>query len=157
MFWLLQKTATCVSLWLEVGIVLLGYSSGKDAIDHFVRNSCKRGQRWAMDTARSSVKSLTTIVVFSEIVPTDEQIMIRVQFPEFTIDNVEMFIWKIIMNAIDIFLLFDPIESLEQRSCTYSFVSLITKSPNRATRSDTSSSSQLMIAFFPESDSYPLR
>lgn len=45
-----------------------------------------------MDTARSSVKSLTTIVVFSEIVPTDEQIMIRVQFPEFTIDNVEMFI-----------------------------------------------------------------
>lgn len=40
--------------------------------------------------------------------------MIGIQLPEFTINDIEMFVGKIIVDTIDIFFLFDSIESLKK-------------------------------------------
>ena len=41
--------------------------------------------------------------------------MIGIQLPEFTVDDVEVFVGEVIVYAIDIFLFLDAVERLEGR------------------------------------------
>ena len=58
---------------------------------------------------------LTAIVVFGKILAANEEIMIGIQLPEFTVDDIEVLVGEVIVYAIDIFLFFDAVERLESR------------------------------------------
>lgn len=57
---------------------------------------------------------LTTIVMSSEIISINEEIMVLIQFPKFTIYDIEVFIAEIIRDLIDVVLLLEELDDLEE-------------------------------------------
>lgn len=48
----------------------------------------------------------TMIIMPSEVFPTYEEVMIKIQFPELAVDDVEMLIAEILRDLVDIFFWF---------------------------------------------------
>lgn len=54
----------------------------------------------------------TVIVVPCQIVLIDEKVMVAIQFPEFTIDDIEMFVAKVCHDLIDVLFFLEQLNHL---------------------------------------------
>lgn len=62
----------------------------------------------------------TVVVVAGEIFGVDEEVVVSVQLPEFTINDIEVFIREIIGDLINVILLLQQSQSLYTHTfCTY--------------------------------------
>lgn len=61
------------------------------------------------------MRGSTSVAVLRQVVTADEQIVVRVELPEFTVNNVEVLVGEVVVDAIDVVFLLEPIESLDQR------------------------------------------
>lgn len=72
------------------------------------------------------------IVVPCQIVLINKQVMVAIQFPKFTIDDIEMFVAEVCHNLIDILLFFEQLYNLQLMHATISsFICLHHQSPAR--------------------------
>lgn len=64
----------------------------------------------------------TMVIVAGEIFGVDEEVMVSVQLPEFTINYIEVFIREIICDLINVILLLQQGQSLYIYTHTHTFI-----------------------------------